>query len=195
MTFLLPEIDISSIVIRKNMMAATTLTPKMFSLLDSLFQSDILNRHIIRRLDELKTDCKTSLLRSMIEAGKQSRLPSRVFHRAAQFYALKDEVILMASIQEKILLWQLSLAEAYQEYLYCSSNKFLPITNIRKIPKTDIPDLSFQQIQEELIDYADELDAWLEIEFSDEYDDYIEQPEFDIFVKIAATIRVLSDQL
>ena len=48
MTFLLPEIDINSIAIRKNMMAATTLTPKMFSLLDSLFQSDILNSCVRR---------------------------------------------------------------------------------------------------------------------------------------------------
>lgn len=195
MTFLLPEIDINSIAIRKNMMAVTTLTPKMFSLLDSLFQYGMLSERILLRLSDLQTDCKKCLSTSIMEASKQSHLPSKVFRRTAQFYALKDEAVLMASIQEKILLWQLSLAEAYQEYLYCSSNKFLPIANIRTILKADVPDLSFQQIQQELIDYADELDAWLEIEFSDEYDDYVEQPEFDMFVKIAATIRVLSDQL
>jgi len=194
-TFLLPEIDIDSIVIRKNMMAVTILTPKMLSLLDFLQKSCNLDDRTLLRVNELIQSCKDCLSKSIAESSRKSKLPSRIFRRTAQFYSLKDEVILSASIQEKILLWRLSLAESYQEYLYCTSQKFLSITTIREIPKTNILDLSLEQIILELIDYADEIDAWFDIEFADEYDDYHEQSEFDDLVKISASLRILSEQL
>lgn len=195
MTFQLPEMNFNSIAIRKNMMTATILTPKMFSLFDSLSQSDAIDAHILLRLRDLRKDCEECFSQSMTEAGRESPIPSLVFRRAAQFYALKDEAILSASIQEKILLWKLSLAESYQEYLYCPSRKPFSISNIRKFSDMDTPDLSAVQIQQELTDYADEMEAWLEIEFAEEYDDYCEQMEFDMFVKIIAALRMLSEQL
>lgn len=196
MTILLPEMDLNRIELRKHCMVTTVFTPKMLALFDVFRCSGGRNTNMLRCSENLVAVCNNCLSQSNINAASISNLPVFVFHRTAQLYALKDVVLLSASIQEKILLWKLSLAEAYQEYLHHASEKILSFNGIRQVPhQAEVAILTDAQIINELLDYADEIEAWLDVEFAEEYDDYLEQPEFDDVVRILAELHILISYL
>jgi hypothetical protein len=80
--------------------------------------------------------------------------------------------------------------------LHHASEKILSFNGIRQVPhQAEVAILTDAQIINELFDYADEIEAWLDVEFAEEYDDYLEQPEFDDVVRILAELHILISYL
>lgn len=55
--------------------------------------------------------------------------------------------------------------------------------------------MSEEEICDELLDYASEIEAWLDEYFSEEYDEYSTDEEFDIFVEIQVGLEFLARML
>ena len=49
-----------------------------------------------------------------------------------------------------------------------------------------------QNLAETINEYSEELEAWLDIQFADEYDDFTSQPDFDPIAELMVSLEMLT---
>lgn len=131
------------------------------------------------------------LITSAKDASHSTTISLEQLYRTIQFYNEIDEKLVAASIRHKIDLYFECLDKVLSEPP-TTLLLFYP-TGLCKINPELLCTLTDEQICLELDDFADEIDAWLDIEFEDEYDDYCEQDQgFDCYVELSAKIWILS---
>lgn len=176
---------------RKHILCATVLTRK-FVMLVMIAKCIYENEGRFGELCDTILDRSAQLLTESARNASNSTgiLTERLYH-TIQLYNEKDEKLVAASIRHKIKLY----LECLDEALSAPSPVPLPLhpTGLYRINTELLCDLTDDQICLELIDYADEIDAWLDIEFEDEYDDYcIEDQGFDCYVELSAKLWMLA---
>lgn len=69
------------------------------------------------------------------------------------------------------------------------------IPSIRADTKASLVELDDEQIIAELFDYADEIQAWLDIHFANEYEEYSDDEKFMETVRIMADLEFMAKQI
>lgn len=186
---LLDNIFESNVNLRKHVMISTTMTTKLLMLLDML-QQEYQEKRVTQLAAELRVRCKKCLHDSICASVKECMITPDILRLAANLYSLYDNVLITATIPEKISAWKIACSIARQQHLdlapFSLSIPQLPESKIEYCKLTPI------QISDELLDYADEIDAWLNGYF-DEYDEYSEDKEFDVFVCILTDLQFLAN--
>ncbi|MDM8298082.1 hypothetical protein QUW58_23075 [Enterocloster aldenensis] len=147
------------------------------------------------RFDELcNTICKRAkqlLMKSAKDASHSTTIPLERLYRAVYLYNKIDEDLVAASIRHKIELYFDCLYKVLSEPPSPHLLFYPPGLNNMNL---DIPcHLADEDICLELDDYVDEINAWLDIEFEDEYDNYCEADQgFDCYVELSAKLWMLS---
>ena len=49
-----------------------------------------------------------------------------------------------------------------------------------------------QNLAETINEYSEEIEAWLDIQFADEYDDFTSQPDFDPITELMVSLEMLT---
>lgn len=180
----------SNVSIKKYAMVTTVFTPKLIDLLDFIrmqAQEDKLKKF----LDEIVKNILETIADYRKDASVSSGINIDVFGMASSLYAIYDDAVVAASIMDKINALKILLTifssqdegNAPYSVTICATSPF----NRKGIKLTSA------EIRNELSDYADELEAWLDEYFADEYDDYCAEDQgFDIIVKIMVDLRFLS---
>ncbi len=145
------------------------------------------------RFDELcDTICRQTkqlLMESARSASRSTGITPERLYRVVYLYNKIDETLIAASIRHKIELYFDCLDKVLSEP---------PSLNILFYPlglnNMELPCcLTDEEICLELDDYVDEIDAWLDIEFAEEYDNYCEKDQgFDCYVELSAKLWMLS---
>ena len=52
-----------------------------------------------------------------------------------------------------------------------------------------------QNLAETINEYSEEIEAWLDIQFADEYDDFTSQPDFDPITELMVSLEMLTTLL
>lgn len=131
------------------------------------------------------------LITSAKDTSHSTTISLEQLYRTIQFYNEIDEKLVAASIRHKIELY----FECLDKTLSLSASVPFPFhpTGLCKINSELLCTLTDEQICLELDDYADEINAWLDIEFEDEYDDYCEYDQgFDCYVELSAKLWILA---
>lgn len=132
------------------------------------------------------------LIKSAKDASHSTTIPLERLYRAVYLYNKIDEDLVAASIRHKIELYFDCLDKVLSEPPSPHLLFYPPGLNNMNL---DIPcHLADEDICLELDDYADEINAWLDIEFAEEYDDYCEEDRgFDCYVELSAKLWMLSN--
>lgn len=141
--------------------------------------------------DKICNQTKLLLMESAKEASRSTGITLEQFYRVVYLYNKIDENLIAASIRHKIELYFDCLDKVLSEP---------PSLHLLFYPlglNSIVPDFSCHLADEEICleldDYADEITAWLDIEFADEYDDYCEADQgFDCYVELSAKLWMLS---
>lgn len=174
---------------RKHMLCVTVLTRK-FILLFMIVKYAYENEGRFDELcDAICRQAKLLLMESAKEASRSTGITLEQLYRVVYLYNKIDENLIAASIRHKIELYFDCLDKVLSE-LPSPHLLFYPLgLNNMELPCY----LTDEEICLELDDYVDEIAAWLDIEFEDEYDDYCEEDQgFDCYVELSAKLWMLS---
>ena len=177
--------------LRKHILCTTVFTRK-FLLLIMIAKLTYENEGRFGELcDKILALANQLLVTSAKDASHSTTISLEQLYRTIQFYNEIDEKLVAASIRRKIDLYFECLDKVLSEPP-TTLLLFRP-TGLYKINLGLLCKLTDEQICQELDDYADEINAWLDIEFVDEYDDYcVEDQGFDCYVELSAKIWILS---
>lgn len=176
---------------RRLVLGETTFTPKFFQLLQDIgnqFTDDCL---LTKRIADLKTGCagyKKSCQQALAPCIDTAQL-----QMSSNLYALIDDITLASSIQDRLAAWHLvsTLFEAQAQdlapYKLTITPKIIPA-------EYDYVNRTSGEYQDELLDYAELLQAWLDIYF-DEYDEYADDDIMTDIVSIIVDLEYLAKAL
>lgn len=172
--------------LRQCVMATTVMTPKLILLLD-MIQVQYKDSKVAEVALQNRRKCINYIHNCMSNTNQS---PS-ILRLAANLYYLYDDVLVTSSIRDKIIAWK----TAYQ-----IAERQVSGTSPVKLTVSDIPFLytefflARESIEQELIDFSDEIEAWLDI-YITEYDDFDEsdgQNVYDEIVSIMTDLRFLA---
>lgn len=178
-------------------MSSTVFTPKFFALLDQVRQPGF-PKHLAECSAETRRRCRKLVHQVFSSPEIQEPADPKTLRLAAKLYAIFDDILLVAPMEEKISLWKASYLAAEQQLLQTASFK-LDLSDIPAIPPEQNPDISFRQLccgmSGELLDYSDELEAWLDLHFVNEFDAYSESAPFDEVVQVISDLRSMAKEI
>jgi len=179
-------------------MSATVFTPKFFALLDAL-QPPEFPKHLAECAAETKHRSRKYMHQVYSKpCTEEPASGSQTFRLAAKLYALYDDVLVSDGIQEKIQAWKAAYLAARQQFLQEAPYK-VKVSDIPSVPFKHCEDVPLSEyyhgIAHELLDYSDELDSWLDLYFTDEYDPDAQSSLFDEIVQIIADLRAMADEV
>lgn len=175
---------------RQCVMATTIMTPKLILLLD-MVQAQYKDSTVAEVALQNRRKCTNYIHNCMSNVTNQSPITLRL---AANLYYLYDDVLVTSSIRDKITAWKTAYQIAEKQV-----HGIAPI----KVTVSDIPFvhtdffLPKESIEQELNDFSDEIEAWLDI-YITEYDDFDESDEQNIYdevVSIMTDLRFLASIL
>lgn len=178
--------------LRKYVMATTIITPKLIDLLDLTF----VQKHS-DRVKELIRDITTLCQKSIYDSRKmviiKEDISPDILRATSSLYALWDHAAISASIKEKVHFWEICYSIAAQQ----ESDTAPYELSLSPFAKSGVEyiTLSTDEICRELLDYADEIEALLEEYFSEEYDEFNVNDEYDIFIRIQTGLEFLTQIL
>ena len=176
---------------RRLVLGETTFTPKFFQLLQDIgnqFTDDCL---LTKRIKDLKTSCagyKKSCQQALAPCIDTAQL-----QMSSNLYALIDDITLASSIQDRLAAWHLvstlfeAQAQGLAPYKLTITPKTIPV-------EYDYVNRTSGEYQDELLDYAELLQAWLDIYF-DEYDEYADDDIMTDIVSIIVDLEYLAKAL
>lgn len=183
------EVELS---LRKYMMATTVITPKLIDLLNMILYENYPER-TKEQIHKLKKNCQTYISDCRQVVSASGEVSPDILRMTASLYALWDNILVAASIQEKIQSWEICYAIARQQKANMAPYDLIVSACAKS--KAEYITLSMEEICSELIDYADEIEAWLDEYFLEEYDDYSDNEEFDRIIKIQTGLEFLAQIL
>ena len=177
--------------LRKHILCTTVFTRK-FLLLIMIAKFTYENEGRFGELcDKILDLSERLLMQSAKDTSRSSRISMERLYWVVYLYNEIDEKLVAASIRRKIDLYFECLDKVLSEPP-TTLLLFRP-TGLYKINPDSLCYLTDEDICLELDDYADEINAWLDVEFEDEYDDYCEEDQgFDCYVELSAKIWILS---
>lgn len=185
---LCPAYDVA-VNLRKYMMVTAVITPKFIDLLN-LILVQTHTEHTKEQIYELKKLCQTCISNCRKNASVSDDISPDILRMTASLYALWDNITVAAPLKEKVQILETCYAISRQQ-----KDGFAPYhLEISACAQsgTDYITLSAKEICDELLDYAGEIEAWLDEYFSEEYDEYSSNEEFDIFIEIMTEIEFLA---
>lgn len=168
--------------LRQCVMATTVMTPKLILLLD-MVQAQYKDSKVAEVALQNRRRCTNYIHNCISNVTSQNPTTLRL---AANLYYLYDDVLVTSSIKDKIIAWK----TAYQ----IAERQAYGIAPI-KVTVSDIPflcqefSLPKESIEQELNDYSDEIEAWIDI-YITEYDDFDESDEQNVYNEI---ISIMTD--
>lgn len=179
--------------LRQYVMATTVMTPKLTQLLDIL-QSQYQGRDckISEIVTQYRHKCATYINDCILNV---TNLNPTILRLAAKLYYTYDDVLVVSSIQDKIIAWKIAYQIAERQVLGHSSVK-ISVSDIQFVQANNI-DLSKDSIAKELHDLSDEIWAWFELYFDDynDHDDSKGQHDYDEILAIMTDLHFLADIL
>lgn len=184
--------------------AVTVLTPKMQELFhianeQSCGKTEHPNlRHLLRLISETEADCKTLIEKCRKNLSETEGFSEELLKNTETIYWYHDYVILAGSIQEKIKQWIFAFALAASERDLTGGNEILKAYKEADKKLIARSELSSSDLADELTSYADEMEAWLDIELVDEMEAWENEcgnPEMEDFWGIVTRIRLLAENL
>lgn len=175
--------------LRKHILCTTVFTHKFHLLLQIAKYASEKDGHFDELCDAICSQTKQLLMESARNVSRSTGITLERLYRTVYLYNKIDEKLIAASIRHKIELYfdclDKVLSEPPSPHLL-----FYPLgLNNMELPGY----LTDEEICLELDDYVDEITAWLDIEFEDEYDDYCEADQgFDCYVELSAKLWMLS---
>lgn len=174
--------------LRQYVMAATVITPKLILLLD-IIQLKYPKSKISEVILQNRRKCTNYIHKCITNVTQLNQTALRL---ATNLYYLYDDVIVLSSINEKIKIWKLIYQIAERQVLGHAPLK-LTVSDI-PFAENDYCDLSISSIEKELIDYSDEIEAWIDL-YLDDYDDSEEQEIYTEIISIMTDLRFLAHVL
>lgn len=169
--------------LRRCVMATTVMTPKLILLLD-MVQTQYKDSKAAEVAFLNRRKCINYIHNCISNVMNQSPTTLRL---AANLYYLYDDVLVTSSIRDKIIAWK----TAYQ-----IAEKQVRGSAPVKVTVSDIPFLYTEfflpkeSIEQELNDFSDEIESWLDI-YITEYNDFDESDEQDIYNEIVSIMTDL----
>lgn len=177
--------------LRKHILCTTVFTRK-FLLLIMIAKFTYENEGRFGELcDTICNRANRLLIKSAKDASRSTGISAERLYRVVYLYNEIDEKLVAASIRKKIDLY----FECLDKTLSLSAPVPFPLwpTGLYKINPASLCYLTDEDICLELDDYVDEINAWLDVEFEDEYDDYCEEDQgFDCYVELSAKLWILA---
>lgn len=177
--------------LRKHILCTTVFTRKFLLLImiaKLTYENEV---HFGELCDTICNRANRLLMKSAKDASRSTGISVERLYRVVYLYNEIDEKLVAASIKRKIELYFECLDKVFSK----PASTLLPFhrSGLYKINPEFLCKLTDEQICLELDDYADEINAWLDIEFEDEYDDYCEQDQgFDCYVELSAKLWILA---
>lgn len=188
---LCPAHDVT-VNLRKYMMITTVATPKLIDLLDMILMQNHTER-TREQIRELKDNCKACISDCRKTASAFNKISPDILRMTVSLYALWDNITVAAPIKEKVQIWESCYAIALQQKAGIAPYQIDVSACARS--RAEYIELSKENICDELLDYAGEIEAWLDEYFSEEYDEYSTDEEYDMFVKIQVGLEFLAEIL
>jgi len=192
------EKDINSLfendgAFRHCVMASIVMTPKLTMLLD-IIQQQYKKGRIAQYAEENRRTCKQYINNALARAADSASVDVSILRTTANLYAIYDDAIIAAKIQDKITAWKtayvIALRQKDELCPFRLENSLIPMS------KMDFCQLSNKDISNELLDYAEEIEAWIDVYFSEDFDNYsAEDDAFDGILGIMASLRILASEL
>ena len=184
-------------------MSATVFTPNLFSLLRNAELYTFLNRRLNYAIKKTFQKCRfcRNYYFSQIDKSSAQYKPLKL---ATNIYYLLDSIILASSIENKIKLFKtLYLAAAEPPsfaFPFQITLRKTTDSTLSNDTTTSVKNMSFEEqkqnileLVDELFEYSTEIEAWLDIQFEDEYDDFdFNQPIFNSALEAMASLSALA---
>jgi len=191
----LKEMFNSSYIYREYVMAATIITSKFLDLLRIIGYSEHYDPQLMRMADDLYQEALAYKGSTVMAASTDSSFSTSALLYAGSMYDRYDKTLVSASINQKIEVWNQKMQKAIWMQQRMPSNRILFTPFIHTTAKDELTELTNGQIVEELLDYADEIEAWLDLYFVDEYDDYANDGKFIDAIRIMESLKFISEQI
>ncbi len=180
---------------REYVMAATVITSKLLDLLRIIGYSERYDAQLKRMANDLYEDALAYKGSAVMAATSDSPFSISALLYAGSIYDKYDRKLVSASIKKKIEIWNQMMDKAIKLQQKMPPNCILFTPFSHSIDKTDLAELTDKQIAEELLDYADEIEAWLDLYFTDEYDDFADDGKFVDITKIMEGLKFMADKI
>lgn len=177
---------------REYVMASTILSAKFVYLLQIVENTLRYNSYVHELAAKVRCNSnnyKRSILKT---ASADTGLPLDILLHCSAFYSKIDLQISAASIEKKISIWNNCMIKAMESKKQMPNN-FILAPAIPLAKKELLVELDDEQIVSELLDYADEIQAWLDIHFADEYDEYSDDEKFMDIVCIMVDLEFMAN--
>lgn len=180
---------------REYVMVSTIITAKLLDLLHIIGYSERYDTRLKRMADDLYQETLAYKKSVVMAAAANSQFSTSALLYASTTYDKYDKTLISASIEKKIEFWNQMMDKAIKLQQRMPPNCILFTPFSHPIGKEDLIELTNEQIVEELLDYADEIDAWLDLYFTDEYDDFSDDGKFVETVRIIEGLKFIADKI
>lgn len=152
-------------------MSTTVITPQLMTILQDVIDATSWDSDLHRCASQTLQHCQNCSRHYLSNASRQLGIHTETLLLAQNLYGILDSSILAASIEDKISLYQTvyltALKQAENDLPY---NISLQACSFYQPSITAI--CNRQNLAETINEYSEELEAWLDIQFADEYDDF-----------------------
>ena len=193
--------NLEGLSLMEHVCTVTALSKKLAGLLQNvkeLDKPDDEHAGLAAYVDETAAACSACIDATMKRASADAGIPVELLKRAAIIYSAHDAVTVAASFREKIAQWKLAFALAENEAELSGNTLTYRLYDVFSDAFTVPPELSKDDIIEELNDHAGEIEAWLDIEFPDEAtecEDGTGHKELEAFFDIIAKLRLMAEEI
>jgi len=176
-------------------MVATIITSKFLDLLRIIGYAERYDARLKKMANDLYEDALAYKGSAMMAATSDSPFSTSALLYAGSMYDKYDRKLVSASIKNKIEVWNQMMGKAtkLQQKMPPNCVLFTPFSH--SIDNANLAELTDGQIVDELLDYADEIEAWLDLYFTDEYDDFADDGKFIDITKIMEGLKFMAGRI
>ena len=166
-------------------MSTTVITPQLMTILQDVIDATSWDSDLHRCASQTLQHCQNCSRHYLSNASRQLGIHTETLLLAQNLYGILDSSILAASIEDKISLYQTVYLTAIKQ-----TENDLQACSFYQPSITAI--CNRQNLAETINEYSEELEAWLDIQFADEYDDFTSQPDFDPIAELMVSLEMLT---
>ena len=172
-------------------MSTTVITPQLMIILQDIIDAASWDSDLHRCASQTLQHCQDCSRHYLFNASRQLGINTETLLLAQNLYGILDSSILAASIEDKISLYQTVYLTALKQ-----TENDLPYNISLQACSFYQPSITAicnrQNLAETINEYSEEIEAWLDIQFADEYDDFTSQPDFDPITELMVTLEMLT---